>query len=242
MVAVDIVVGNIWLGALIAGVGFKHIIDRKLKADNSAIDELKIKMESFQERVAQIPTLTDLMKVLTVAFVITGIGHFGADLIVPILSENYPWMDKLSLTSSFFWLVVIATTLAVILSFTKVRELEGVGASRIGRAFIYILVATIGMNMDILAIFYDPGLFLVGATWIMFHIVVLIVFAKLIRAPYFFIAVGSTANVGGAASAPIIASEFHPSLAPVGVLMAVLGYVLGTYGAWLCGIMMGIIS
>ena len=124
------------------------------------------------------------------------------------------------------------------LSFTKLRALEGVGASRMGRAFVYILVATIGMNMDILAIFSNPGYFFLGITWILFHVLLLATVAKLIKAPYFFIAVGSTANVGGAASAPVIATEFHPSLAPVGVLMAVLGYVLGTYGAYLCGLMM----
>ena len=58
--------------------------------------------------------------------------------------------------------------------------------------------------------------------------------AKLIRAPYFFLAVGSQANVGGAASAPVVAAAFHPSLATVGVLLAVFGYVVGTYGAMIC--------
>ena len=66
----------------------------------------------------------------------------------------------------------------------------------------------------------------------------MIVMAKLIRAPLFFMAVGSQANVGGAASAPVVAAAFHPALAPVGILMAVLGYALGTYGAYICGLIM----
>ena len=241
MVTVDIIVGNAWLGVLIAGVAVTKLIDRKLKADSSAIESLKVKMENYQLSVAKIPNLTDLMKVLMLGFTCTGIGHFCSDLIVPYL-EQFPALEQYSLTSRFFWLVVIATTLGVILSFTKARELEGVGASRIGRAFIYILVATIGMNMDILAIFSNPGYFFLGITWILFHVLLLALVAKLIKAPYFFIAVGSTANVGGAASAPVIASEFHPSLAPVGVLMAVLGYVLGTYGAYLCGLLMQMVA
>ncbi len=141
-----------------------------------------------------------------------------------------------------FWIVVIATTLGVFLSFTRAKELEGAGASKIGSVFIYILVATIGMHMDIMAVFDDPGLFLVGLTWMLFHVILLTIVAKLIKAPYFFVAVGSTANVGGAASAPVIAAAFHPALAPVGVLLAVLGYVLGTYGAYLCGLLMGAVS
>ncbi|MEO9484220.1 MAG: DUF819 family protein [Ekhidna sp.] len=237
MITVDIIVGTSWLGILIAGVAVSKFIDRKLKADSSAIDALKKKMENYQASVTRIPDLTDLMKVLMIGFVCTGFAHFCSDLIVPYLKQ-FPSLQQYSLTSGFFWIVVIATTLGVILSFTKARELEGVGASRIGRAFIYILVATIGMNMDILAIFSNPGYFFLGITWILFHVLLLALVAKLIKAPYFFIAIGSTANVGGAASAPVIASEYHPSLAPVGVLMAVLGYVLGTYGAYLCGLMM----
>jgi uncharacterized membrane protein len=64
----------------------------------------------------------------------------------------------------------------------------------------------------------------------------------LIKAPVFFMAVGSQANVGGAASAPVVASAFHPSLAPVGVLLAVLGYALGTYAALLTGTLMRMVA
>ncbi len=241
MVTVDIIVGNTWLGVLIAGVGVTKIIDHKLKADASAIEHLKDKMKAYQESVAKIPTLTDLMKILMVGFACTGFAHLCSDLIVPYL-QQFPALEQYSLTSGFFWLVVIATALGVALSFTKLKELEGVGASRIGRAFVYILVATIGMKMDILAIVSNPGYFFLGITWILFHVLLLAIVAKLIKAPFFFIAVGSTANVGGAASAPVIASEFHSSLAPVGVLMAVLGYVLGTYGAYICGILMQMAS
>jgi uncharacterized membrane protein len=74
-----------------------------------------------------------------------------------------------------------------------------------------------------------PILVAVGAVWMLIHATIMILVAWLIRAPVFFLAVGSQANVGGAASAPIVASAFHPSLAPVGVLLAILGYVLGTY-------------
>lgn len=239
MVAVDIIVGNTWMGVLLAGIGYSKVIDKKLKADASAIEHLKQKMEAFQASITKVPSLTDLMKILAVGFICTALGHWGSDLIAPAIQTHFPSLEQYSLTSGFFWLVVIATTLGVVLSFTKAKNLEGAGASKIGSVFIYILVATIGMHMDVMAVFDDPGLFAVGITWMMIHVTLLIVVAKLIKAPYFFVAVGSTANVGGAASAPVVAAAFHPSLAPVGVLLAVLGYVLGTYGAYLCGILMG---
>ena len=242
MIAVDVIVANIWMAFLLYGAGINERIDAKFQADNSAITELKEKIEAYRAQILRIPDLTDTLKVMTVGFGVTAIAHLGADNIAPWISDSAPWLAKFSLTSKFFWLIVLATTIALGLSFTKARELEGVGASRYGSLFLYILVATIGMKMNILAIFENPGLFVVGLIWIAFHAILLIVVAKLIRAPFFFLAVGSQANVGGAASAPIVASAFHPSLAPVGVLLAVLGYAIGTYGAWICGILMQTIS
>ena len=242
MVAVDVIVANIWMAFLLYGAGINDKVDNWLQADSSSIDVLKNKIEAYQSQIMKIPNTTDTMRVLSIGFGITAVAHFGADLIAPWIFQNAPLLAKFSLTSKFFWLIVISTTLAVFLSFTKARELEGVGASRIGSVFIYILVATIGMKMNILAIFDNPGLFIVGLIWMMIHAGMLISVAKFIKAPFFFMAVGSQANVGGAASAPIVASAFHPSLAPVGVLLAVLGYAMGTYGAWLCGVLMQLSS
>ena len=242
MVAVDVIVANIWMAFLLYGAGINDKIDNWLQADSSSIDVLKNKIEAYQAQIMKITNTADTMRVLSIGFGITAVAHFGADLIAPWIFQNAPLLAKFSLTSKFFWLIVISTTLAVFLSFTKARELEGVGASRIGSVFIYILVATIGMKMNILAIFDNPGLFIVGLIWMMIHASMLISVAKFIKAPFFFMAVGSQANVGGAASAPIVASAFHPSLAPVGVLLAVLGYAMGTYGAWLCGVLMQLSS
>jgi len=242
MVAVDVIVANVWMAILLYGAGMNNKIDNWLQADSSSINKLKDKIEAYQSQILKIPNTSDTIKVLSVGFGITAFAHLGADIIAPTILQNAPLLSKFSLTSKFFWLIVISTTLAVALSFTKARELEGVGASRIGSVFIYILVATIGMKMNILAIFDNPGLFVIGFIWMIIHALMLIAVAKLIKAPFFFMAVGSQANVGGAASAPVVASAFHPSLAPVGVLLAVLGYAVGTYGAWLCGVLMQTVS
>ncbi len=237
-IAVDVIVANIWMAFLLYGAGVSSRVDKFFKADASAVHRLKEKIENYQLSISKIPTLTDIMIILAFGFGATAIGHFGADLISPFIAENAPQLAKFSLTSGFFWLIVIATTLGIILSFTKARKLEGAGASKLGSAMLYILVATIGMKMNVLAIFDNPGLFMVGLIWMVVHVTLLLVVGRLIKAPFFFVAVGSQANVGGAASAPVVASAFHPSLAPVGVLLAVLGYALGTYGAYICGLLM----
>jgi len=238
MIAVDVVVANIWMAFLLYGAGIHTRLDTWLKGDTSAISHLQNKIEDYRAEISRIPDLTDAITVVGVGFGVTAVSHFLSDIIAPWIQQNASYLEKFSLTSGFFWIIVFATTIALILSFTPFRKLEGVGASRYGSVFLYILVATIGMKMDLLAIFDNPGFFLIGMIWMAIHALILIGVAKWIRAPFFFLAVGSQANVGGAASAPIVASAFHPSLAPVGVLLAVLGYAVGTYGAWICGIIM----
>jgi len=242
MITVDIIVANIWLAFLLYGAGISEQIDKWFKADASPITALRKKVEEYKSSIAKIPTLADLTTICAVAFVITAFGHIGADAIVPWIDAHAPSLRDMSFGSPFFWLIVIATSGGLALSFTPARKLEGAGASKIGSLFLYILVATIGMKMDVLAIFENPGFFLIGFAWIIIHVFILFVVAKIINAPFFFIAVGSQANVGGAASAPIVASAFHPALAPVGVLLAVLGYALGTYAAILCAEIMRLIA
>lgn len=242
MIAVDVLVANLWMAVLLYWAAKPEIIDKKFKADSSAIYALRDKIEKFREGIMRIPSLSDTMIILGVGFGVTGLAHWMADGIAPWIGENYPSLSQYSLDSAFFWIVVIATTAGLLLSFTNARNLEGAGASRMGSVLLYVLVASIGMQMDLLAIFESPILFLIGIVWMFFHILIMLVVAYLIKAPFFYVAVGSQANVGGAASAPIVASAFDPSLAPVGVLLAVLGYAAGTYGAYLCGLMMQAIS
>ena len=241
MITVDIVVANIWMAFILLGAGKSDKIDKWLKADSSTIDDLKNKMENYSSTVERNTTFHDLMKISTIALGGVGIAHFSGSILSKC-NNYFPIFNDTVFTSHFFWVVVVSTTLGLGFSFTKLRSLEGVGASKLGSVFIYLLVAIIGMKMDITKAVEQPLLIVVGLIWMIFHVGLLFAVAKIIRAPFFFLAVGSKANVGGAASAPIVASAFHPSLAPVGVLLAVLGYALGTYGAILCATLMEIAS
>ena len=249
MVIVDIVIANIWMAILLIGIGKKDKINKWLKADTSAIEELKEKVIDFTQKTKKNPTLTDFMIMLAIAFGTVGFGHFAAKYLSVFFSEtvaainSQTWRNIFSfLGSSFFWLISISTLVAILLSYTKAKNYEGAGASKLGSIFIYILVATIGMKMDLNQALENPGLIAIGFVWMTIHALLLIIVAKIIRAPYFFLAVGSQANVGGAASAPIVAQAFHPSLATVGVLLAVFGYAIGTIGAILCTILMELAS
>lgn len=253
MIVVDVFVANLFMSVLLFGTGFNKKINRFFKADDSAIESLKTKMEEFQMSVSKIASFNDLIYMLGITFCCVGIAHLGADYIGPWVTDLLNGMENqtaarlmVSFGNGFFWLVVLSTLFGVGLSFTKYREFEGVGASKMGSVFLYVLVATIGMKMDIMELIANWGVFKfllsIGLLWIMVHALFLFVVAKIIKAPFFYVAVGSQANVGGAASAPIVASAFSPSLAPVGVLLAVLGYAVGTFGAILCTLMMQALS
>ncbi|MGO3811443.1 DUF819 family protein [Mesonia sp.] len=247
MVFVDIVVANLWMAVILMGISKTDKIDKWLKADSSAITTLKNKVQDYTAGISRNPSLADYMIMLGFALGAVGFAHWGADGISAGLSNNFEvFNDKSSalssFTSTFFWMITISTLIGIILSFTKAKKYEGAGASKIGSIFIYILVATIGMKMDLLMIFENPGLIAIGLVWMTIHAGLLVGVAKLIKAPYFFLAVGSQANVGGAASAPVVAAAFHPSLATVGVLLAVMGYVVGTWAAYLCAVLMEVAS
>ena len=248
MLIVDVFVANLWMPFLLFGAGIREKIDGWLKADASAVNELQDKVEKLQAESARIATFPDWMVIVALAFGGVAISHVVADNASLALSDwltstlsanpDSPAIYLSSVTKGFFWLVVTATAIGIALSFTKAKSYEGAGASKMGSVFLYILVATIGMKMDIGSLIENWSMYgsavSIGLLWMLVHIVVLLVVAKLIKAPFFFVAVGSQANVGGAASAPIVASAFSPALAPVGVLLAVLGYAVGTLGAIVC--------
>ncbi|MBC8401505.1 MAG: DUF819 family protein, partial [Candidatus Marinimicrobia bacterium] len=144
MITVDVIIANIWMAFLLYGAGIHERVDSWFKGDTSAISHLQKKIEDYRAQIRKIPDLTDAITVVGVGFGVTAVSHLISDQVAPWISTNAPYLAKFSLTSGFFWIIISATSIAIGLSFTKLRNLEGVGASRFGSLFLYILVATIG--------------------------------------------------------------------------------------------------
>jgi len=237
-IAVDVLIANVWMACVLWIAANQKKVDRLLRADASAVDRVREKAEAYEVEHARIPTLKDLVIIFGVGFGAVGLSHAIADPLSAWFGANVPIAQRLSLDSSFFWLVLVATLVGVVLSFTGARKLQGAGAAKVGSLLVYVLVATVGLNMNIGAVLDSPAYFLIGGVWMLIHVALMVGMAFLIRAPSFFLGVGSMANIGGAASAPVAAAAFHPSLAPVGVLLAVVGYIIGTAAAWFTGLVM----
>lgn len=235
---VDVAVASLWMAVLLYLAGRSVQIDARRGVDTRALDEMKLRVAEYEAANARIPSLTDLMLIVAVAFGSVGLAHAIAAPLAAWFGANVDWAARFSLDSAFVWVVVISTSIGLLLSFTRVRRIESAGASKIGSLFLYFLIACIGMQMDLLALLDRPWLFLLGVIWMAVHVAVLWAAAWALRVPLFYFAIGSQGNIGAAASAPVVAAAFHPTLAPVGVLLGTVGYATGTYLAYVVGLLL----
>ncbi|MEJ2538534.1 MAG: DUF819 family protein [Gemmatimonadota bacterium] len=233
VIVVDTVVGYGWMGILLALSAFQKRFDRATGARTEALDATNALLEEMDAH-RRPTTLKDMA-------VMVGLG-FTASVVSLKLGGLLPSLGDPTIISPTTWAVLIVVTVGLILSFTRLRELEEVGASGVGYTALYLLLAGIGARADLNAVLDAPVYLLAGAVWLSVHIALLFLTARLIRAPLFFVATGSMANVGGAASAPVVAGVYHPAMAPVGLLMAVLGYILGIYGALVAAWLLGVVG
>ena len=222
VIVVDTVVGYGWMGVLLFFSGWQDRWARKIGARTEALDETN-------RRLAEAESHRHPVELRWIA-AITGLAFGGAVLAV-WLGGGMPEVGDPTIISGTTWAVLIVVTGGLLLSLTPVRRLEEHGASRIGYLALYLLLTAIGAQADLAAVLESPAFLAAGLLWISIHVAILLLVARLIRAPLFFVATGSMANVGGAASAPVVAGVYHPAMAPVGLLMAVVGYVLGIYAA-----------
>lgn len=235
-VVVDVGVGYVWMAVLIFLAGRAEAIDARSGANTLAIEDLKQRLASYQQQHERVASLPDLMVILGIAFGTVGLAHAVAGPASAWFGANVSWARQVSLHEPFVWVVVLSTLVGLGLSFTRARTLDGAGASKIGALLLYILIACIGMQMDIKALADRPWLFALGLIWISVHIALLWLLGRALKVPFFYFAMGSQSNIGGPASAPVVASVFHPSLAPVGALLGALGYATGTVLAYIVGI------
>ena len=237
-VVVDVAVGYVWMAVLIFLANRAPAIDARSGADTRAIEELKQRLASYQKQHERVASLPDLMMIVGIAFGAVGLCHAIAGPASAWFAQHVSWARQVSLHEPFVWVVVLSTFIGLGLSFTRARTLDGAGASKIGTLFLYVLIACIGMQMDIGSLADKPWVLALGLIWILVHIALLALLARLLRVPFFYFAMGSQSNIGGPASAPVVASVFHPALAPVGALLGALGYATGTVLAYIVGIVL----
>lgn len=242
IIVVDVAVANVWMAFLLYFAGREKQADAAIGADRESLEQVRVKVEEYEKSVSRPTDLGSLLMICAL-----GIGGavlasvLGAEINTTV-AEASPTIGKY--IKEFTWIVILVSFMGLALSFTPMRKLEGAGASKVGSVFLYLLVTTIGAKAEFSQVLKPEnlGLVVVGGVWMFFHAFFMLMLRRFLKAPIFFLAVGSKANIGGAASAPVVASAFHPALAPVGALLAVAGYLLGTLAGIACSFLLELVA
>jgi uncharacterized membrane protein len=213
MIVVDTVVAYSWMGLLILLEGFQKIYDKWNHSDLRVIEALARKTCSAETDIKKV-SFQFLPLTLAVAFGGAWISNSLADVVG---------------SGSFAWTIILATTFGILLSLTSLRKLEFHGASRIGYFFLFLVLTSIGARASLSGILSAPLLVVAGVVLVLIHGAFLLIISRVARIPLCLVATASQANIGGPASAPIVAAAYEPALAPVGLLLGILGNVMGTY-------------
>lgn len=225
MVIVDTIVPYLWMGMLVAMVGFQKHWDRALRADRKILDDLRGRVTD--------PVTYSKNKLKFVAVLGLIIFAIAGSAVSQSLAGQLPEIKNV--LSTYAWTIIIVSFLGIALSFLPVKKLENIGASRVGYFLLYFVLTSIGAKASIANIGSAAILILAGFVIVAIHAVILIVGARALRAPMFLAAVASQANIGGVASAPVVAEIYLPGFASVGLLLAILGNIMGTYLGILTG-------
>jgi len=229
MVAVDVIVAYGWMAIVIALSSVQKRYDAWNKADTRLIQDVNQRMKEVHEKNAKTLQTNKFLYMLALALVIAFVCHFISNSIASGLHKVIKSDMIKSVLGGYTVLIILVTVIGIGLSFTKVRRLEDYGASRVGYALLYLVLARIGAKANLNAIGEFPYYIVMGVVWIGVHALFLILGSRLLKAPMFFAATASQANIGGTVSAPVVAAAYQPNLAVVGLLMAVLGGILGTF-------------
>ena len=203
----------IWVMILLALVPFAKHFNSWTKADGSVLETLSSKLKIEEEKKINFPTLFMLL---------------GLALIVSLLAQNIaPLLPTTSFLTNTTWIVIFATIAGILLGMTPLgKEASAVPLANI---MLYLIIALIASRANFTELSEVPLYIFAGFIIIFIHAIIMLVFAKLFKLDLFSLGVASLANIGGVASAPILAGAYNKALIPIGVLMAMMGYIVGTF-------------
>jgi len=218
----------IWVMILLALVPFAKKFNAWSKADTLAIDEVGERLAQKEKNKKPI-SFDSLFLLLSSALLVSALSQYGASFL--------PTTDFLTNTT---WVVILATTAGILFAMTPLARLSG--SSELANIMLYLIVALIASRANFAELTEAPLYILAGFVIITIHVIIMVIFAKLFKLDLFSLGVASLANIGGVASAPILASAYSKALIPIGVLMAMMGYILGTFGGLMVGKILEMIS
>lgn len=220
-VVIDSIVPSIYITFLLWGINKHKGFNRWTNADTHLLDEVGASLEQ-EARANTKPLLwQNILVLLGCALFVSALAQMGGEL----LNQQIPFFDKAT------WTVLIVTALGTALAITPLGKIKG--TEEISNCLLYIVIALIASRADLSAMDNAPAWLLTGVVIMLFHVIIMLLLAKLLHMDLFTSCVASLANIGGTATAPVLAGTYSSALVPVGIIMALLGYVVGTGGGLL---------
>jgi len=225
MVIVDTIVPYVWMGILVALAVHQKSFDTFNHSDRRILDDLAKHTEHFPKQKEQSVHLGRAILIIGLALVLGRAAQ--------LLSVYLP--TGKNVLSPYAWTIIIVSSIAIILSMTPISRIPRTGANKYGKWILYFVLTSIGARASLNNAGQAGILIMAGVLVIFIHVTVLLVTARLIRAPLFLVATASLSNIAGLVSAPVVAEVYQPGLASVGLLLAILGHTLGAYNGILTG-------
>ena len=215
---IDSIDYSIWVMFLLWAISFAPQFNKWTKASTATLDEVCARLEAEQKENDSRITFPGMLFLLGGALIVSAVGqNVGA-----MINGMAPWLDKAT------WTVLFVTIVALIAAVTPIGKIAG--SAELSNVLLYMVIALLASRASLLELTEAPVWILSGFMILAIHGIILVVIAKIFKLDLFTCGVASLANIGGTASAPILAGAYSGALVPVGVLMALLGYIVGTYG------------
>ena len=215
---VDSICATVYIMFLLWAINFHHKFNRWTKADTSVIDAIGANLKEKESKNKNKLSWHSLILMLGAGLLVSAISQNLGEIITSAL----PIFDKST------WTVLIVTLVGILLAMTPLGKIKG--TEEISNILLYIVIALIASRADLGGIGNAPVWLLSGFIILAIHVSIMLIFAKLFKIDIFTCAVASLANIGGTATAPVLAGTYSKALVPVGIIMALLGYVIGTGG------------
>ena len=224
----DSICATIYVMFLLWAIGFSRVFNKWTKADTKTIDEVGAELEAEAAADGRQLIWQNIAILIGSGLIVSAVAQAAGEAINGYL----PVFDKAT------WTVLVVTVISLIAALTPFGNIKG--TEEVSNVLLYIVIALIASRADLSAMGNAPVWLLAGFIVLAVHVAVMLILAKVLKIDIFTCAVASLANIGGTATAPVLAGSYSKALVPVGIIMALLGYVVGTGGGLIVARIMSI--
>ena len=227
---IDSIDYSLWVMLLLWAIHLAPRFNKWTKADTTRLDEVSVRLEDEAKANTRPVTFQSLILLIGCAFLVSAVAtNVGEQLYT-----GTGFSDKST------WTVLFVTVVALIAAVTPLGKVAG--SQEVSNLLLYVVIALLASRASLLELGDAPAWIITGFIVLAIHCILMILICKLLKLDLFTAGVASLANIGGTASAPVLAGSYSGSLVPVGILMALMGYVVGTPLATLCANIMKMLA